>query len=78
MSQHRKSINPLFIWMFVLGLYKEDLQVFEICSFDKQILRLVVRLGIWFNHYSWIAVVTPTGHPKSVCDRCVIELLESP
>ena len=26
------------------------------------------------NHTSWVAVVTPTHHPKSVCNRYVIEL----
>ena len=26
------------------------------------------------NHTSWVAVVTPTDHPKSVRNRCVIEL----
>ena len=25
------------------------------------------------NHTSWVAVVTPTDHPKSVCNLCVIE-----
>ena len=26
------------------------------------------------NHTIWLAVVTPTDRPKSVCNRCVIEL----
>ena len=26
------------------------------------------------NRTSWVAVVTPTDRPKSVCNRCVIEL----
>ena len=26
------------------------------------------------NHTSWVAVVTPTDRPKSVCNRCLIEL----
>ena len=26
------------------------------------------------NHTGWVAVVTPTDRPKSVCNRCVIEL----
>ena len=26
------------------------------------------------NHTSWMAVVTPTGLPKSVRNRCVIDL----
>ena len=28
-----------------------------------------------FNHTSWVAVVTPTDRPKSVGNRCVIEVL---
>ena len=27
-----------------------------------------------FNHTSWIAVVTPNEHPKSVSNWCVIEV----
>ena len=26
------------------------------------------------NHTSWVAVVTPTDRPKSVCNCCLIEL----
>ena len=26
------------------------------------------------NHTSWVAVVTPTDRPKSVCNRCLIDL----
>ena len=28
----------------------------------------------WFNHTSWVAIVTPTDRPKSVRNRCVIEV----
>ena len=27
-----------------------------------------------FNHTSWLAIVTPTDRPKSVRNRCVIEV----
>ena len=27
-----------------------------------------------FNHTSWVAIVTPTDRPKSVRNRCVIEV----
>ena len=41
----------------------------------KRLLRLV---GNWarkpVNHTSWVAVVTPTDRPKSVRNRCLIEL----
>ena len=41
-----------------------------------QPLRLVERLGPekQVNNTSWVAVVTPNDHPKSVCSRCVIEV----
>ena len=26
------------------------------------------------NHTSWMAVVTPSDRPKSICNRCVIEV----
>ena len=26
------------------------------------------------NHTSWVSAVTPTDHPKSVRNRCVIEV----
>ena len=28
-----------------------------------------------FNHTSWVVIVTPTDRPKSVRNRCVIEVL---
>ena len=42
-----------------------------------RLLRLVGRLGTRkpvFNHTSWMTVVTPTARPKSVRNRCVIEV----
>ena len=42
------------------------------------ITRLLRRVGRWarksISHTSLVAVVTPTDRPKSVCNRCVIEL----
>ena len=28
----------------------------------------------WFNHIIWVPVVSPTNRPKSVRNRCVIEV----
>ena len=41
-----------------------------------QLLWLVGMLGFvnWFNHTSGVTVVTPTDRPKSVRNRCVIEV----
>ena len=42
------------------------------------IARLLQGVGRWarkpVNHTSWVAVVTPTDRPKSVRNRCLIEL----
>ena len=42
------------------------------------ITRLLRGVGRWarkpVNHISWVAVVTPTDRPKSVCNCCLIEL----
>ena len=42
------------------------------------ITRLLRGVGMWarkpVNHTSWVALVTPTDRPKSVCNRCLIEL----
>ena len=41
----------------------------------KRLLRLVGRwAGKPVNHTSWVALVTPTDRPKSVRNRCLIEL----
>ena len=28
-----------------------------------------------FNHTRWVAIIIQTNRPKSVCNRCVIEVL---
>ena len=42
------------------------------------ITRLLQLVGRWarkpVNHTSWVALVTPTDRPKSVRNRCLIEL----
>ena len=42
------------------------------------ITRLLRLVGRWarkpVNHTSWVALVTPTDRPKSVRNRCLIEL----
>ena len=69
---------PLHLgWLLVCCLYKEVyLQMFKCVSFW-----LHGFCGKWedlahkpVNHTSWVAVVTPTDLPKSVRNRCVMEL----
>ena len=49
---------------------------FEMCVL--LITRLMQLVGRWarkpVNHTSWVALVTPTDRPKSVRNRCLIEL----
>ena len=66
-----------FGWLLVCCLYKEVyLQIFRCVSFWFH-----GCCGEWegwahkpVNHARWVAVVTPTDRPKSVRNRCVIEL----
>ena len=65
-----------FGWLLVLNLF--FLQKFKCVPFWVHGF-----CGKWegcvpvnrFNHTSWITVGTPTDRPKSVCNRCVIEVL---
>ena len=61
---------------FVVYIRRFIYKFLNVCPFDyKRLLRLV---GRWarkpVNHTSWVAVVTPTDRPKSVRNRCLIEL----
>ena len=46
------------------------------CPFDYTAVSGSGKVGPvnQINHTSWVAVVTPTDRPKSVRNRCVIEL----
>ena len=67
-----------FSRLLVLGFHKEDyLQIFNCVSF--RLHDFCGKLEGWdpvnrFNHTSWVAIVTPTDRPKSVRNRCVIEV----
>ena len=56
-----------------MSLYSK---IFMFLPSITQLLRWVGRLGPvnLVNHTSWVAVVTPTDRPKSVRNRCLIEL----
>ena len=58
-------------WLLVCCLYKEVyLQIFRRGPFDYTAVAGSEKV----NHTSWVALVTPTDRPKSVRNRCVIEL----
>ena len=64
-------------WMLVWCLYKEVyLQIFKCVSFWLHGCCREWEVGPvnQVNHTSWVAVVTPTDRPKSVRNRCLIEL----
>ena len=48
----------------------------NVCPFDYTAVAGSGKVGPvnQVNHRSWVAVVTPTDRPKSVRNRCVIEL----
>ena len=66
---------PLTCDTHVVYLQRNVSQCVQCVLLIKRLLRLV---GRWarkpVNHTSWVAVVTPTDRPKSVRNRCLIEL----
>ena len=64
-------------WLLVCCLYKEVyLQFLNVCPFDYTAVAGSGKVGPvnQVNHTSWVAEVTSTDRPKSVRNRCVIEL----
>ena len=64
-------------WLFFCCLYKENyLQIFKRASFWIGAVAGSGKVGPvnQVNNTSWVAVNTPTDRPKSVRNRCVIEL----
>ena len=64
-------------WLLVCCVYEEVyLQSLNVFPFDY--MAVAGSEKVWpvnqVNHTSWVAVVTPTDRPKSVRNRCVIEL----
>ena len=66
----------------LLNLYLDHRRIPQKQILEAMYVLLITRLlrlvGRWarkpVNHTSWVAVVTPTDRPKSVRNRCVIEL----
>ena len=84
-SWNPKYLCATFLWplrfgsLLVVGRYKEDYLHFLMCVLlIVQLLRLLGRLGTRnrFNYTQLIAdyTSTPTDHPKSVRNCCVIEI----
>ena len=73
-----ESINDLrFMWLLVCCLYRRLIyKVLNVRPFDYTAVAGSGKVGsvIQVNHTSWGTVVTPTDSPKSVRNRCVIEL----
>ena len=66
------------VGVYVTGLSQIS-SFFSLCSLCVLLIKRLLRLvGRWarkpVNHTSWVAFVTPTDRPKSVRNRCLIEL----
>ena len=88
MEPHSKTVNnPDFLKKkavadFLKILIYRSLQPLYTQAIHNVLLPNARLLGYWegwvpvnrFNHTSWMTVVTPTDRPKSVRNRCVIEV----
>ena len=64
-------------WFVVYtGIGRFIYKILNMCPFDYTVVSGSGKVGPvnQVNHTSWVAVVTPTDRPKSVRNRCVIEL----
>ena len=73
------DFNDLSTWCgcwFVVYIWRFISNFLNVCPFDTTAVVGSGKIGPvnQVNHTSWVAVVTPTDRPKSVCNRCVIEL----
>ena len=61
---------------FVVYIRRFIYKFLNVCPFDYTAVAGNGKVGPvnQVNHTSWVAVVTPTDRPKSVRNRCVIEL----
>ena len=61
---------------FVVNIRKFIYKFLNVCPFDYTAVAGSRKVGPvnQVNHICWVAVVTPTDRPKSVRNRCVIEL----
>ena len=69
-------ISPLGVAFGLLSIIRRFIYNFlSVCPFDYTAVAGSGKVGPvnQVNHTSWVAVVTPTGRPKSVRNRCVIE-----
>ena len=75
----RVSIYDLSAWggcLFVVYIRRFIYKFLNVCPFDYTAVAGSGKVGPvnQVNHTSWVAVVTPTDRPKSVRNRCLIEL----
>ena len=61
---------------FVVYIRRFTYKFLNVCPFDYTAVARIGKVGPvnQVNHTSWVAVATPTDRPKSVRNRCVIEL----
>ena len=61
---------------FIVFIRRFIYKCLNVCPFDYTAVAGSGKVGPvnQVNHTSWVAVVTPTDRPKSVRNRCLIEL----
>ena len=67
-------ISALCGCWFVVYIRRFIYKFLNVCPFDYTAVAGSGKVGPPVNHTSWVAVVTPTDRPKSVCNSYLIEL----
>ena len=70
------DLSPWGGCWFVIYMRRFIYKFLNVCPFDYTAVAGSGKVGPvnQVNHTSWVAAVTPTARPKSVRNRCVIEL----
>ena len=70
------AINASLIILPYVYIRRFIYKFLNVCPFDYTVVAGSGKVGPvnQVNHTSWVAVVTPTDRPKSVRNRCLIEL----
>ena len=73
---HSYTTRKLFLMLYVYNFNVTVKKYLHVLALDYIAVAVSGKVGPVkpVNHTSWVAVVTPTDRPKSVRNRCLIEL----